>query len=57
LSRGRFSIASLMFGIAYLGVGMAALRTPSFLWKTALHLLSGIVLAVGFLFATRHEGG
>jgi hypothetical protein len=57
LSKARFSIGSLMVGIAYLGLSLAALKNPTILWNSALFSLTGGIFVVAVLCANYHEGG
>jgi hypothetical protein len=56
LSKVRFSIGSLMVGISYVGLILAALKSPSILWNSAFFSLTGGMLAIAILCLAYHEG-
>jgi hypothetical protein len=54
--RLRFSIASLLAAIAFCGVGVAALRSASVLWASALFTADVAVFSAGILAAMASRG-
>src|SRR4051794_10105604 len=51
----RCSIARLMGGILWIGVGLAALKIPSIFWNSLVFSVTGGALAVAVLLAAHHE--
>jgi hypothetical protein len=56
VARFHFSIASLMGGIIFLGVSLAALKNPSIFWNSLFFSVTGGTLVVSILCAAYREG-